>query len=538
MDLLNKINSVKRSGPLVLAILDGVGIGSKGLEDAVFKARTPNLDMFLCSPYYKQLKAHGSAVGMPTEADMGNSEVGHNVLGAGRSFSQGAKLVKEAFESKVIFESKTWKALISHAKQSVLHCIGLLSDGNVHAHIQQWLDVLEVAAQAGQKKLRCHILLDGRDVDGRSALGYVKQLESKLEQLNLTYNVDYKIASGGGRMWITMDRYGADWKMVERGWKTHVLAQAKRFESAKQAIEDAYAQDETLNDQYLPAFVVEQASEGIVDGDSVLMMNFRGDRAVELCHAFEKREFKHFDRQRVPKVFFAGMMAYDPDTNTPKHYLVSPPKVKDPMAAYCAKLGLKSLAISETQKYGHVTYFWNGNRSGYVDEILETYIEIPSDTIPFDQQPAMKAFEITDKTIDFMQNQEVDFIRINYPNGDMIGHTGDFDAVVASIEAVDTCVGRLASAVKDVSGTLVLVADHGNADEMFKLDKQGVKRPITAHSLNPVPFKILDFSGLPVFSMANIDQPGLANVTATLFNLLGYEAPAHYETSLIQFDPQ
>ena len=536
MDSLNAITSINRTGPVVLAVLDGVGIGSKGPQDAVFKAKTPNLDACLCAPYYTQLKAHGSAVGMPTEADMGNSEVGHNVLGAGRAFSQGAKLVKEAFESKTVFESKTWNALIGHAKTSILHCIGLLSDGNVHAHIQQWLEVLDAAAQAGQKKLRCHILLDGRDVDGRSALVYVEKLEAKLEQLNLRYGFDYKIASGGGRMLITMDRYGADWAMVERGWPTHVLARAQLVDSAKQAIEDAYTQDETLNDQYLPAFVVKQASEGVVDGDSVLMMNFRGDRAIELCQAFEHDDFKPFDRKRVPKVFFAGMMAYDPDTNTPNHYLVSPPKVKDPMAVYCAKLGLKSMAISETQKYGHVTYFWNGNRSGYVDEALETYIEIPSDSLPFDKQPAMKAFEITEKTIEFMQNNSVDFVRINYPNGDMVGHTGDFDAVVASLEAVDACVKRLSAAVKRLNGTLVLVADHGNADEMFKLDKLGNKRPITAHSLNPVPLKIMDFSGLPAFSMADVSEPGLANVTATLFNLLGYEAPTHYEASLIKFD--
>lgn len=530
---MEKLKSLgfERKGPVVLAILDGLGIGKQDAHNAVHMAKTPFLDTVLGGHHYTQLKAHGSAVGMPSESDMGNSEVGHNVLGAGRALSQGAKLVQEAIESKRVFEEETWQKIVKQAEKGVFHCIGLLSDGNVHSHMRHWEAVVKSAAAAGIKTFRAHILCDGRDVAGRSALGYIQQLESYFEEINTDGSFDYAIASGGGRMLITMDRYGADWPMVERGWNTHVLAEGERFESAQAAVEAAYL-DTNLNDQYIPPFVID--SKGIQDGDAVLMINFRGDRAMELCEAFEADTFEHFDRKRRPDVLFVGMMQYDAETQCPKNFLVSPPKVADPMAMYCAELGLKTLAISETQKYGHVTYFWNGNRSGYFDEALETFIEIPSDDLPFELQPAMKAHEITQKSIEMMQKENFDFVRINYPNGDMIGHTGHFDAVVKSIETVDTCLISLNEAVQKAEGTLVLVADHGNADEMYKILASGEKQAVTSHSLNPVPFKILDYSGLSSVEMQQIEGAGLANVTATLLNLLGYQAPDHFEESLIK----
>jgi 2,3-bisphosphoglycerate-independent phosphoglycerate mutase len=372
------------------------------------------------------------------------------------------------------------------------------------------------------QKVRIHMLLDGRDVPARSAMEYVDELEEWLRQINQSSQRDYQIASGGGRMLVTMDRYGAEWDMVERGWQTHVLGEGPRFSSAQAAIASAY-ENPDLIDQYIPAFVIEDGDEPmgpVNDGDSVVLFNFRGDRAIELSQAFDDDDFIHFDRKRRPDVLYAGMMQYDGDLHIPKNYLVSPPQIDGSVAEYMCASGIKTLAISETQKYGHVTFFWNGNKSGKVNDTLEDYVEIPSDTIPFNQAPTMKAKEITDYVCKVMP--DYDFIRINYPNGDMVGHTGDLQAVIASMEAVDESIGQLLSAVKDAGGILVLLADHGNADDMTK----------TAHTLNPVPFVIVDDEA--TYALTDIDTPGLANVAATLCNLLGFEAPDHYETSLIQ----
>ena len=257
------------------------------------------------------------------------------------------------------------------------------------------------------------------------------------------------------------------------------------------------------------------------DGDSVVLLNFRGDRAIGMSQAFDSDDFVHFDRKRRPDVLYAGIMQYDGDLNIPNHYLVAPPKIEGSVAQYMCASGIKTLAISETQKYGHVTFFWNGNKSGKVSEALEDYIEIPSDTVPFNQRPAMKAKEITDYVCEHIS--QYDFIRINYPNGDMVGHTGDLRAVIESMEAVDVAMARLESAVDASGGILVVLADHGNADDMTK----------TAHTLNPVPFVIVDKEAN--YSLADIPHAGLANVAATLCYLVGFEPPSDYEPSLIVY---
>ena len=518
----NKLLPQKR--PVVLAILDGVGLAAPSKKNAVHLANTPTLDRLFQGPLFRTLKAHGTAVGMPTDDDMGNSEVGHNALGAGRVFSQGASLVNQAVESKALFQTDLWRQLtgrvITH--QSTFHLIGLLSDGNVHSHKNHLKAMLDELSRDHVQKVRIHILLDGRDVPARSALNYIEELESWLSQINQSSQRDYKIASGGGRMLVSMDRYGAEWDMVERGWCTHVLGEGPRFASAEAAIASAY-EDLDLIDQYIPPFVIEdgdQAMGPINDGDSVVLFNFRGDRAIELSQAFDNDAFIHFDRKRRPDVLYAGMMQYDGDLNIPKNYLVSPPQIDGSVAEYMCASGIKTLAISETQKYGHVTFFWNGNKSEKISEKLEDYVEIPSDTVPFNERPVMKAKEITDHVCKVVA--DYDFIRINYPNGDMVGHTGDLQAVIESMEAVDTCIEQLAAAVKKAGGILVVLADHGNADDMTK----------TAHTLNPVPFVIVDDEA--AYKLADVDTPGLANVAATLCNLLGFDAPAHYDDSLIQ----
>lgn len=528
-----------RKGSLLLIIMDGVGIGKKYDGNAVYKANTPILDKLFKSKLYTQLKAHGPAVGLPSEDDMGNSEVGHNAIGAGRVFAQGAKLVNRSIESGEIFKSEIWKNVVERNKNyGTVHFIGLLSDGNVHSHIDQLFALVKQCQQEGVSKVRLHVLLDGRDVPGKSALKYLKMTEDLLARINSDSTFDYQIASGGGRMKVTMDRYNADWNIVKKGWDAHVLGIGRKFKSAIEAVETFYSEDEKIIDQYLDSFVIVDTDDKpvgtIQDGNSVVFFNFRGDRAIELSRAFEEKEFKFFDRVRVPNVYYAGMMQYDGDLLIPKNYLVFPPAIDRTISEYLCSGKVTSFAISETQKYGHVTYFWNGNRSGYIDQSLETYIEIPSDRIEFDKAPRMKAYEITEKTIELLKSGKYRFGRINYPNGDMVGHTGNLEAAITAVESVDECVGKLLKVIDEINGIAIITADHGNSDEMWT-EKDGVKTPKTAHTLNPVPFVIYDPQYDGEYYMAEIKNPGLSNIAATILNLLGYEKVEEYDDSVIRF---
>ena len=516
--------------PVVLVIMDGVGRGDGGSGDAVKVANTPNLDKLLAEYPTTWLKAHGTAVGLPSDEDMGNSEVGHNALGCGQVYSQGAKLVGESIENGSLFTSATWKDLAANAQDKAMHFIGLLSDGNVHSNISHLLALLRQAKVDGVKKAYCHILLDGRDVPATSALEYVTQLENVLAELSDDTH-EYKIASGGGRMQVTMDRYEANWAMVETGWRTHVQAIGRQFTSAAEAIE-TYRAELGCIDQDLPAFVV--AKDGrpvakIENGDSVILFNFRGDRAQEISLAFDRKDFDKFDRGDYIGVKFAGMLQYDGDLNIPENYLVQPPVITNTLTEVLCAHGVREYALSETQKYGHVTYFWNGNRSGKVDEALEVYEEIPSDVIPFDQAPAMKAVEITEKMVENMASKKFDFLRCNFPNGDMVGHTGSMEAVVTAMEYVDMGLGKILEAAKKYGYTVCITADHGNADQMTET-KKGKTSVRTAHSLNPVPFIIWDEETRYELKDGAF---GLANVAPTIVKLMGFEAPACWEESMI-----
>ena len=536
-----------RRGPVVLAILDGVGFGKYEDGDAVRMARTPVLDALMKNSPCTSLKAHGTAVGMPSDADMGNSEVGHNAIGCGRVFAQGAKLVEEAVESGKLFEGNTWKEAVAQvqSKNSVLHFIGLFSDGNVHSNISHLKGMVENAARAGVKKVRLHILLDGRDVPETSALEYVDPFEEFLAGINKEYDADFAIASGGGRMVITMDRYGANWKMVELGWKTHVLGEGDFYASAHEAIEDLRKKTGAI-DQDLPAFVISRDGKTplgtIEDGDAVIYFNFRGDRALEITEAFEAGAgFDKFDRKRVPAVYYAGMMEYDGDLHVPAHYLVNPPEIDRTMDEYLCASGISQLAVSETQKYGHVTYFFNGNRSGKFDEKLDEYMEIRSDVVPFEQRPWMKCAEITDVAVDAIGSGKYNMIRMNFPNGDMVGHTGNLEAVIVSLEALDLCLGRIKAAVDAAGGVLVISADHGNADDMFehgkdgkiKVDAEGQAARKTSHSLNPVPCIVYDPENKGEYASELRSGLGISSLAATCIELLGFKAPADYDPSVL-----
>ena len=534
-----------KNRPVFCIVMDGIGLGKDNISNAIKNSRTPTLDMLMSKYPTLKLKAHGTAVGLPSDDDMGNSEVGHNAIGAGQVFAQGAKLVSNSIESGLMFNSDSWKEIASVKDTGkTLHFIGLFSDGNVHSHIDHLKAMLSQAKKEGIKNVRVHILIDGRDVGETSALEYINPFEDFLASLNGD-GFDARIASGGGRMNITMDRYEADWSMVERGWKTHVLGEGRQFSSAKEAVE-TYRSELGCIDQDLPPFVIAENGTPvgtIEDGDSVVFYNFRGDRAIEISKAFDDKDFDKFDRVRVPAVIYAGMLEYDGDLHIPSRYLVSPPEIKGTMGEYLANTGVTQYALSETQKFGHVTYFWNGNKSGKFDEETETYEEIKSDVIPFEQRPWMKCAEITDRLIEVANEGKYRFMRVNFPNGDMVGHTGNYLATVVSVEALDLQLARILEVVDKLGGVALITADHGNADEMCeidkktgqpKLDKEGNMKSKTSHTLNPVPCIIYDNKFADNYKVIEKDTYGLSNIAATLVNLMGYEAPEIWDESMIE----
>ena len=544
---LDRFEGVK--GPVLTIVMDGVGLAPDTVSNAVKSAYTPNLDRLMADYPMVPLKAHGTAVGLPSDDDMGNSEVGHNALGAGQVFAQGAKLVSNSITSGKMFASETWQKLVDNVKThaSTLHFLGLFSDGNVHSHIDHLKAMLTEAKREGVKRVRIHILLDGRDVGETSALDYIEPFEGFLSELR-SADFDVKIASGGGRMQITMDRYEANWSMVEAGWRTHVLGEGRQFATAAEAVK-TYREELHVIDQDLPAFVIAEDGKPVgtvEDGDSVIFFNFRGDRSIEISKSFDAPEgdFDKFDRVRVPQVQYAGMLEYDGDLHIPKNYLVSPPEITNTMGEYLADAKIPVLAISETQKYGHVTYFWNGNRSGKFDEALETYIEVPSDVVPFEQRPWMKCAEITDRLIEELRSGKYKYLRVNYPNGDMVGHTGSLAATRCSMEALDLQLGRLLPVVDELGGVAIVTADHGNADEMFEMDKKsgqpkvgkdGKMKAKTSHTLNPVPCILYDNTDAKAhYRVKTEGKFGLSDVAATVVNLLGYEAPEMWDESIIE----
>lgn len=535
-------------GPVGIIVMDGIGLGPADAGNAVYLARTPVLDALSARYGNVPLAAHGLAVGLPSDEDMGNSEVGHNALGCGRVFAQGARLVNAAIDTGALFEGATWRWLVDGVRASgePLHFLGLLSDGNVHSHERHLYALLERADLEGVARVRIHVLTDGRDVGAVTAQVHLERLEAVLARINAQAGRDYRIASGGGRMQITMDRYEADWPMVERGWAVHVRGEGRPFHSALEALQSLRDEHPGLSDQYVPGFVITEGGApigAIRDGASVCLFNFRGDRAIEITRAFESATLTAFDRGPVPRVRYAGMMQYDGDLKLPTRYLVEPPAIDRTLGEYLAANGITQFACSETQKFGHVTYFWNGNRSGYFDARLETYEEVPSDVVPFEQRPWMKAAEIVDATLRALAERKPAHFRINLANGDMVGHTGDLEAAVVAVECVDLVLGRLLAGLERLGGVALVTADHGNADEMFErakggdfaVDKAGRIKPRTSHTLNPVPCFLFDpRDRVPAKLAATVERPGLADVAATTLELLGFEPPEDYAPSLLR----
>jgi 2,3-bisphosphoglycerate-independent phosphoglycerate mutase len=531
-------------GPIVTIVMDGYGIAKSDVGSAIAAATKPTLDRLFAKYPNITLRAHGVAVGMPSDDDMGNSEVGHNAIGAGQVYSQGASLVADAIAAGSIWQGAAWQEVIASVKGGggVLHFLGLFSDGNVHSHVDHLRAMIVRAKEEGIKVVRVHILLDGRDVPETSALDYVLPFEAFLTEIN-DDSFDARIASGGGRMNITMDRYEANWNMVDKGWHTHVLGEGPQYDSAAAAIEALRVEFPGTIDQDLPAFVI--GSGGVPvgtinDGDAVVFFNFRGDRSIEITRAFEDADFDKFARVRVPSVTYAGMLQYDGDLKLPNRFLVDPPAILDTMGEWFAKAGVTQFACSETQKFGHVTYFWNGNRSNKFDG--ETYQEVPSDVVPFEQRPWMKAAEIADAMIAALKSGQYKTLRCNFANGDMVGHTGSFRAATMAIEAVDLELARILPVIDALGGVALITADHGNADEMYEIDKKS-KQPAknadgsfkakTAHTLNPVPFILYDNVSGGKLGLQASETAGLSNIAATIANLLGFEKHAKWDDSLL-----
>ena len=550
-------------GPLLLIILDGVGIFKKNADgypgNAIDIAQPKNITKMLENEkLVTYLKAHGTAVGMPSDNDQGNSEVGHNAMGAGRVFEQGACLVDNAINTRTLFEGKTWNEIIDNSlkNSTPVHLIGLISDGNVHSNLSHLKALIGECDRREIEEVYIHGLLDGRDVPPLSALRYFGELQDflwavRVQALKDKKKRSYYIASGGGRMVTTMDRYEADWRIVERGYHAHVLGEGPLFPDALTAI-SKMREEHPVDDQYLPHWVVQDPEDPaspisqINNNHNVIFFNFRGDRAIEISRAFIEKDFKGFSRKKYPKVIFAGMMEYDGDLHIPPKYLVSPPAIEKTVSEYLAKNDISQYAISETQKFGHVTYFWNGNNSAKFSEENEEWVEIESDQIPFDQAPAMKAKEITAELEKALLSGKYKFLRVNFANGDMVGHTGSLDAAVEAVKAVDEAVGHLVAIADELGGTVMITADHGNCEQMIALNKNtgepvqgagGTFAPMTSHTLNPVPFMIRR-PDIGFFDLNHkIKEPGLGNIAATILMLLGFDKPFDYLDSIIAIKP-
>jgi len=539
--------SDRMTKPVLLIVMDGWGMGSGGPEDAIARANTPVFDRLWSDYAHTTLMTHGPYVGLPAKNDMGGSEVGHLTMGAGQILDQGPTRINKAFADGSFLKSKALtKVMAAVESGGTLHLMGLLSDGNIHSHMDHFKKLINFAFDSGVKSLRVHALLDGRDVGIHTAQKYVCELEEDFVFINSSDGFDYRFASGGGRERIVMDR-DRDWSKVEEGWNLMVHGTgAHRFPSMISAIEHMRAEQPGLIDQDMPGFVIvdeaDQPVGPICDGDAVVMVNFRGDRAIEITEAFELDDFDGFDRGNRPDVVFAGMMVYDEDRNLPALQLMGPTKVDNPFGRRILELGIKQFRLTETQKYPHVTFFFNGGYRKPLDDTMEDYILIPSDKgVSFSEAPAMKANEIADRAVELIESGEYGFGLINFANADMVGHCGRMEPAIEAIETVDAAVGRIVEALAKVGGAALITADHGNAEEMMVYAKGGAEEASTKHSINPVPCILFDPAYDGSYTLRKPDdeqstqtQPGLAHLAATLFEVMEQPIPDDLHPSLIQ----
>ncbi|ATX81203.1 phosphoglycerate mutase [Mariprofundus ferrinatatus] len=536
-------NSAK---PVLLIVMDGWGMGSGGPEDAIAQSSTPVFDRLWSSCAHTTLMTHGPFVGLPAKKDMGGSEVGHLTMGAGEILDQGPTRINKAIADGSFFDSEALKQVMATGDEGgTIHLIGLLSDGNIHSHLDHFQSLINHAFERGIKSLRVHALFDGRDVGIQTAQKFVCELEEDFTFINSHEGFNYHFASGGGRERIVMDR-DRDWAKVEEGWNLMVHGKGRHhFPSMMAAINHFRSEKPDLIDQDMEGFVVVDEADHPVgamqDGDAVVMVNFRGDRAIEITEAFELVDFDGFDRGNRPDVLYAGMMVYDEDRNLPKLQLMGPTKVDNPFGRRILNLGIKQFRLTETQKYPHVTFFFNGGYRQPLDPAMEDYILIPSDKkVSFADAPAMKANEIADKAVELIESDQYGFGLINFANADMVGHCGMMAPAIKAIETVDAAVGRIVDALEKAGGKALITADHGNAEEMLVFAKDGAQEASTKHSINPVPCILFDPTYDGSYNLRQPDdeqtietKPGLAHLAATLFEMMGQQVPDDIYPSLI-----
>ncbi|MEC9337794.1 MAG: 2,3-bisphosphoglycerate-independent phosphoglycerate mutase [SAR324 cluster bacterium] len=529
-------------GPLIHVVLDGWGVGAADETNAVNRANLPVMSRLIRGCPYTQLWTHGKYVGLPNEKDMGGSEVGHMTMGAGMVMEQGPTLIQNLLQSGEFFENPVLSRIIQNCveRDTPLHLLGLLSNGNIHSHVDHTEAIIRHAFQSGIRRCYLHALLDGRDVGVQSALDFTEPFEKLFSELKgQRPGIDYAFASGGGREVITMDRDN-NWEKIETGWQIHVQGQSEnQFPSIRDAIEHFRKQNPEIIDQDIPGFVIIRNGEAvgrIEDQHALIFTNFRGDRATEFSQAVLADDFPYFERYRCPEVLFAGMTQYDQDNQIPPDYLVGTPVVEEPFGKRILELGLKQFRLSETQKFAHVTFFYNGGYREPLDPLQENYHLIASDKIPsFAERPAMKAPGISKKAVEFINSGEYQYGLINFANADMVGHTGDLQATVRAVEAVDAALDNIVRAIDAVNGLLVITADHGNADEMLISNQNETLEISTKHSLNPVPFLIYDPLYNGDYRLKPFGQDynnNLSNIAATNFLLLGQAVPDDLAPSL------
>lgn len=509
---MTKLNNA----PVALIIMDGWGDGDNSSStNAISVGKTPNMDHLYKTYPHSELMCSGEAVGLP-DGQMGNSEVGHTNIGAGRVVYQELTRITKAIREGTFFENPAFTKLISSIKEKdgSLHLMGLVSNGGVHSHNTHLYALLELAKQNDIKDVYVHAFLDGRDVSPSSAINFLKELEEKIKEIGIG-----QIATISGR-YYAMDR-DKRWDRVEKAYNAIALGKGNAAPSSSVAIEKSY--EEKVTDEFVIPTVIGDY-KGMKNGDGAIFFNFRPDRAREITHAFVDEVFDGFKRDENLHIPFVIMTQYEAGINASIAY--APEDLKNTFGEYVSNLGYSQLRIAETEKYAHVTFFFNGG----VEEPFkgEDRILVPSPKVAtYDLKPEMSAFEVTDKVVEAILSKKYDFIILNYANGDMVGHTGVMDAAVKAVETVDTCIGRFVNAIKEVGGSVCITADHGNAEQMVDLE---TKEPFTAHTTNPVPFIVVSDK------VKAVKNGALSDIAPTLLTLAGLEIPKEMTgKSLVEF---
>jgi 2,3-bisphosphoglycerate-independent phosphoglycerate mutase len=506
----------KRPKPFILMILDGLGVAPPGPGNAVTLAKTPNLDKYWFKYPHCYLHASGSAVGLPSGTN-GNSEVGHTNIGAGKVVFQELPRIDNAIENKTFFQNQALKKAVSHVKETKgrLHLLGLVSHGRVHSSMEHLFACIELCKKEGlnNDKLFIHAFTDGRDTPPRSAISYMEELDAECQRVKIG-----KIATIVGRF-FAMDR-DERWDRVKLAYEMLVNGTGKQYKGWKEAIEAAYGENES--DEYIEPRVITDKNNSplakVEAGDAIIFFNFRPDRAIELTKAFIGDDFKGWQRgKKIENLVFVGMNEYE--EGVPELAAFPPEDIKLPIGRIISEAGMRQLRIAESEKYPHVTYFINGGNE--VPYPAEDRIEIPSprDVTTYDEKPQMSAYEVCDTLNKKIREDIYDFIIVNFANPDMVGHTGVLEASIKACEVADECAGKVVDTALMMGGALILIADHGNAEEMINLQTGKVD---TEHSTNPVPFIFISQEARPRELSLGI----LADVAPTILAVLGIQKPS------------